>query len=63
MQTLANELANESADNLVRNAAGLAIKNALTGRVSPSYQENRALTDIRCRNPNANKTSPSDGSP
>lgn len=33
MQTLANELANESADNLVRNAAGLAIKNALTGRV------------------------------
>ncbi|KAJ9095333.1 hypothetical protein QFC21_005699 [Naganishia friedmannii] len=34
MLTLANELANEHADNLVRNAAGLAIKNALTGRES-----------------------------
>ncbi|KAJ9090905.1 hypothetical protein QFC20_007788 [Naganishia adeliensis] len=39
MQTLANELANESADNLVRNAAGLAIKNALTGRESQRQQD------------------------
>lgn len=45
MQTLVNELANESADNLVRNAAGLAIKNALTGRVSaPPSRNDLALT-------------------
>lgn len=63
MQTLVNELANESADNLVRNAAGLAIKNALTGRVSaPSSRNDLALT-INSRNRNDNKTSPSAGSP
>jgi hypothetical protein len=35
MHTLATELANESTDPHIRNAAGLAFKNALAARVSP----------------------------
>jgi hypothetical protein len=34
MLTLATELANEQQQSHIRNAAGIAIKNALTGRVS-----------------------------
>lgn len=39
MLTLANEMGNESAQSFVRNAAGLAFKNALTGRESVNTPE------------------------
>lgn len=38
MHTLAMELANENQQSHIRNAAGIAIKNALTGRVSEAPQ-------------------------
>src|SRR6266850_699636 len=37
MHTLASELANESSPVFVRNAAGLALKNALTARVRRAF--------------------------
>ena len=37
MHTLASELANESTAVFIRNAAGLALKNALTARVCSAF--------------------------
>lgn len=37
MMTLSQELANEASQSHVRNAASLAMKNALTARVSQSH--------------------------
>jgi hypothetical protein len=37
MHTLASELANEAAPVFTRNAAGLALKNALTARVCSAF--------------------------
>ena len=40
MHTLASELANEATPVFVRNAAGLALKNALTARVCNAFTFN-----------------------
>jgi len=46
MYTLATEMANEQQQSHIRNAAGIAIKNALTGRVGPASIISTSRKDI-----------------
>jgi hypothetical protein len=62
MLMLCSELGNESSPPHVRNAAGLALKNAVSARVSLDRHRPRSFDLLRNRTSHGNKTTQIDGS-